>query len=314
MKKSILILAATIISIFVLSACGTNASTDITPVLSSSAVIAEGKLYPARSLDLAFGRNGFVSEVLVKNGDMVTSGQAMVVLEPSPDALQAHALAKQEALNAQIALEEVNATASFDLAGAKLAVIDAQSELDNAQARYDASNSDSNKAKLGSATAQLNILEDKLSKINASDGVDPNKLAAASARLDSAKAALSNAESDLDNSTLRAKMDGTVVDLNLQPGDYVVLGSTIGAVADYSYWIVKTDNLSEIDVVGLETGQTVEVTLDAFPGSVFSGQINNIDSRFVETRGDITYTVTILLKDADPRLRWGMTAAVKFLK
>jgi len=47
---------------------------------------------------------------------------------------------------------------------------------------------------------------------------------------------------------------------------------------------------------------------------VFSGQITSIDSRYVENRGDVTYTVTIKLTDGDPLMRWGMTAAVKFLK
>jgi len=316
MKKQFVFVAVAIILTLALSACGVkkNTATDLPATPQADFTIAEGRLYPARSLDLGFGRNGFVSEVLVKNGDLVTSGQALAVLEPSNDALQTLALAKQETLNAQYALDQVKASAELDLANAKLAVIDAQREVDNAQARYDASQSDTNKAKLEAATAQLKILEDTLAKTNANNGIDPDKLAAASARLDAAKAAQANAESKVDNGTVRAKMDGTVIDFNLQPGDYVVLGSTVGAVADYSYWIVKTDNLSETDVVGLKTGQAVEITLDSLPGSVFSGQITSIDSRFVENRGDVTYTVTIKLTNSDPLMRWGMTAAVKFLK
>ena len=314
MKKHLLLVGLSILLALSITACSTQSETPTpdTAAVSSESFIAEGQLTPARALDLAFGRNGFVAEVLVQNGDTVTAGQALASLEPSPDALQALALAKQEALNAQQAMDELKASADLDLANLKLDVIEAQQDVDVAQARYDANETDANLAKLDSANAQLVILQNILDKAEANSGIDPDKLAAASARLDAANATLANAESDVDAAVLRAKRDGTVVDLNLQPGDYALLGSTVGAVADFHHWIIKTDNLTEIDVITLETGQTVEVTLDALPGQTFAGEIINIDSRFVENRGDVTYTVTIKLNESDPRMRWGMTAAVKF--
>lgn len=314
MKKHLLLVGLSIVLVLSISACSAQAEPPApdAAVESATTFTAEGQLTPARALDLAFGRNGFVSEVLVQNGDTVTSGQALASLESSPDALQALALAKQEALNAQHAMDELMAAADLDLANMKSSVIEAQQDVDVAQARYDANGTDANLAKLDGANAQLAILQNILAKMEANDGIDPDKLAAATARLDAAKATLANAESDVDAAVLRAKLDGTVVDLNLQPGDYALLGSTVGAVADFHHWIIKTDNLTEIDVVTLESGQTVEVTLDAIPGQTFAGEIINIDARFVENRGDITYTVTIKLNESDPRMRWGMTAAVKF--
>ena len=316
MKKNLLLVALGIIIILALSACSakTTSQTETQAAPQEQYIIAEGQLLPAHTQDLAFGTNGFIAKVLVKNGDQVTAGQPLAHLEPSTDALQTLAAAKQEVVNAQLALNQLKASADLDLANVQLQVIDAQRERDNAQARYDASASDSNKAKLDAASAQLKILEDKLAAIKTNNGIDPDKLAAANARLEAAQAALANAEKIEETGTLTAKMAGTVVDLNLLPSDYVLRGSTVGAVADYSYWIIKTDNLSEVDVVNLKEGQSVEVSLDALPGSVFKGQITNIDSRYVENRGDITYTVTIKLVDTDPRMRWGMTAAVKFLK
>ena len=84
-------------------------------------------------------------------------------------------------------------------------------------------------------------------------------------------------------------------------------------MADYSTWVVKTDNLTETDVVNLAVGQKVEVVLDALPEVTLSGEVTHINARFEEKRGDITYTVTILLSQTDPQMRWGMTAAVSFL-
>ena len=54
------------------------------------------------------------------------------------------------------------------------------------------------------------------------------------------------------------------------------------------------------------------MTLDALPDVTLKGEVTNINARFEEKRGDITYTVTVLLTETDPLMRWGMTAAVRF--
>jgi len=43
-----------------------------------------------------------------------------------------------------------------------------------------------------------------------------------------------------------------------------------------------------------------------------SGSVETIKDKFVEKRGDVTYTTRILLDEIDPRLRWGMTVVVTF--
>jgi len=57
----------------------------------------------------------------------------------------------------------------------------------------------------------------------------------------------------------------------------------------------------------------VDVVLDALPQQTFSGQVAYIDMVYEEKRGDTTYTATIVLDQMDPQIRWGMTAAVRFL-
>ena len=85
------------------------------------------------------------------------------------------------------------------------------------------------------------------------------------------------------------------------------------ALADFSSWVVKTDSLTELEVVNVSEGQSVQVILDALPDTVLKGTVTNINERFEEKRGDITYTVTVQLDETDPLMRWGMTAAVYFL-
>ena len=56
----------------------------------------------------------------------------------------------------------------------------------------------------------------------------------------------------------------------------------------------------------------VRVTLDALPGVELNGAIHSIGQTYSENQGDIVYEVTLLLNDAHPAMRWGMTAAVRF--
>ncbi len=84
-------------------------------------------------------------------------------------------------------------------------------------------------------------------------------------------------------------------------------------IADLDTWVIKTDNLTEINVVAVNVGQKVEVVLDAMPDKTFNGEVTQIAMVSEEKRGDTTYTATIQLDQNDPLLRWGMTAMVQFL-
>lgn len=161
------------------------------------------------------------------------------------------------------------------------------------------------KAKLEEAQRQLDKLQ---------NGSDSNELEMAKARLDSALSAVVNAQSQIDALSLSTNIDGTIVDLTLQPGQKIAAGETAVVVADYSNWIIKTDNLTETEVTSITIGQKANVILDALPEKTLEGEVTYINSLFEEKRGDITYTVTILLTQTDPLMRWGMTGAIEFLK
>jgi hypothetical protein len=85
-------------------------------------------------------------------------------------------------------------------------------------------------------------------------------------------------------------------------------------VADFSEWLVKTTDLTEIHVVELSEGQPVTITLDAMPDAQLAGEILSIGQGYAESQGDIVYEATILLTEAHPALRWGMTAKVRFIR
>lgn len=103
-----------------------------------------------------------------------------------------------------------------------------------------------------------------------------------------------------------------MADLNAKLGGSINAGESAVTVADFSQWLVKTTDLTEIDVIALQEGQPVMVSLDAIPAAQLTGEILSIGQTFTENQGDIVYEVTILLTETHPSMRWGMTAAVTF--
>jgi multidrug resistance efflux pump len=162
--------------------------------------------------------------------------------------------------------------------------------------------------------AKSNLANAKRTYDRMKDGIDPNELAAAEARVKTANAAVASAQAAVDALQLTAGMAGTIVDTRIISGQQVSAGETVLSVADTSNWIVETDNLTEADIVNVAEGQEVQVVLDALPDLTLKGKVTHINDRYEEVRGDVTYTVTITLEETDPRIRWGMTAAIKFLQ
>ena len=100
--------------------------------------------------------------------------------------------------------------------------------------------------------------------------------------------------------------------MNAKTGSSINAGEIAVTIADTSSWAVITTDVTEIDVVKLEEGQSVVVTLDAIPDADMMGEVLSIGQSFSQNQGDIVYEVTVLLTDVNPAMRWGMTAEVKF--
>jgi HlyD family secretion protein len=165
-------------------------------------------------------------------------------------------------------------------------------------------------ANLSLAQASLKLAEDEYEKVK--DGIDPDLLESAQARVKAAETALEAARANLTSRELTAPFSGTVARLNLKEGEQVLPGQTALVLADFSGWLVETDDLTENEVTGIFTNQDASIAFDALPEQEFAGKVESISDLSTEKSGDVTYTTKVRLLDSDPRLRWGMTALVKF--
>ncbi len=156
------------------------------------------------------------------------------------------------------------------------------------------------------AQAEAAIAEAALAVMQAESAVTQ-----AEAGIVQAEAAVDSAMEDLERMTLTAPFDGVVADVQAEPGEVVSSGVPVVTFADFGGWLVKTTDLQELDVVELQVGDPVEISIDAIPGEVLDGTVSSIANTSQITRGDVTYEVTITLDDTENLpLRWGMTVFV----
>lgn len=327
-----------------LSACGAaNSSTPAPETIQAVAVdktiIAEGRLEPVQYADIAYNASGVISDVLIKEGDQVKKGQALIRLGDASD--KAYAAAQLELVMSQQAYDNLINSPGTGLAQAVIDLRDTQDAYDKAvdylrflqeskkvprtethtytiQTRNGFELRYRNKSFKGPAPegwiieaendlalkkaelAEAQRIYDRLK-----GGFDTDQLTLLEARLNAAKAGVASLE-------VTAPFDGVIAKLDAKSGESIHAGGIAATIADFSNWSVKTTDLTEIDVVNVTEGQRVGVTLDAIPDANFTGDVESISQTFAERQGDVVYEVTISLQDTNPAMLWGMTAVVKF--
>ncbi len=144
-------------------------------------------------------------------------------------------------------------------------------------------------------------------------------------RVAQAAAELETAVRERESLTLLAPIDGLVVypkvwsggetPKKVQEGDTPWPGQPIIELPDLSEMEVITQ-VSEVDVAKVKPGQRVEVRLDAFPESVFTGAVRSVATLARERRDTNpakVFEVSVLVDKPSPILRPGMTASATII-
>ena len=209
--------------------------------------------------------------------------------------------------------------AEAQLAQAKAGVDAAEANADTAQAGVDAA-----QAGVDTAQAQLDQAQASLELLKA--GARPEEISLVEANVAQAEAALANAEAalkavdvQLERMTLAAPVGGIVVERLAHAGELAVPGASVLTLANLDE-VTLIVYVSEADLGQVWLGQTVEVTVDAYP-DVFTGQVSHIASQAEftpknvqtqEERVHMVFAVKIRLGNTDHRLKPGMPADATF--
>jgi multidrug resistance efflux pump len=190
----------------------------------------------------------------------------------------------------------------------------AQTKYNDAIRKHDLLQNALDQAKADAEVAQSALKDAQKTMDARSAGPDPDELALAQARLDAAEAQYNAALAARDDLEITAPYDGVVVQVEISVGEQARPGVQAVRIADFSAWYVETTDVTEMEVVQIDTSRPVILIPDALSSLELTGEVESISQYYTEKTGDILYTVRVRLTDTDPRLRWGMTMNMEFGK
>jgi multidrug efflux pump subunit AcrA (membrane-fusion protein) len=139
----------------------------------------------------------------------------------------------------------------------------------------------------------------------------PGALTEPISALGSEMARLEKTRRNMENTRLKAPMDGVVTAQFFQVGEFANPGAPVIELTDMSILDAEV-NLDETDVARIATGMPVVSTVDAFPGVELSGEVTEIAPTAAIQSGVVLYPVTVRLNSTELPLRSGMTVNVTF--
>ena len=220
---------------------------------------------------------GRITDLYADEGDAVSEGQLLVVLDSSDlHAQKVSALAAIEQGKAN--LGQVEAKYNFDKENLKILEINlkkAQQDYDRAKSQLEGGVTtreqyEHAQSAFESADAQLTAAKSQLN-------VSQAAIKSSKALVEAEKARVEVIETQLKNVKLYAPVGGVIARRWLLPGDVVQPGQSVFTVTNPNkIWMAVY--LEETKIAGVHTGQESNFTIDAFPDVSFSGKVTYIGS------------------------------------
>jgi len=305
-KTKWLVLAAVVLAIILLASFGFSRKNDaqyfkdaVTKGNISQVVDATGTINAVTTVQVGSQVSGTISELHADFNSKVKKNQVIARIDPSlfeGALLQAKADLEKSRANAATAranVEKARATASqakadFDRTSTLAAKgVFSQQQLDVARANTDTAN-----AAVAAAQADLNQ---------------------ALADVNQKAAALTVAQTNLDHTTIRSPIDGTVVSRSVDVGQTVAASlqaPTLFSIAEDLTKMQVYAKTDESDVGGIRPGQEVTFKVDAFPKETFRGRVSQVRMNPTTVQNVTTYDTIVDFDNPDTKLFPGMTAYV----
>lgn len=140
------------------------------------------------------------------------------------------------------------------------------------------------------------------------EAITGQQLEAAKLQYQQALTQVTVSKKQLENTTLRSPMSGVISKRSVEEGAFLMPSVPVFSILEQNR-MMFTVKVTERDVLVLTKGQKAEITLDALPGKVFTG---NIHSMGVAPDLSGRYEVTVSLMNNDSLLRDGMSGKAAF--
>lgn len=272
-------------------------------------LVVSGPVSGTDSVDVVSSLHAEITAMNVKEGDKVTKGQVLAVLDKT-DLEREAAIAENAWRQAAADKEEAD---KLQALGYEKALQD----LDKAQADYDRSSllfgsGDISQADMETAANTLADAQRKLKEYTVKDGrgaADPSY----ELKVEAAALALEKARADLEDTEIVSSIDGTVVRVNSNVGqfaDTVEDDKPILSIENLEQLEMEIQ-VSEYSIGKVQVGQKARITADILNGGEAAGEVVKISPTGEEKDGgssERVIPITIRIDTADTRLIAGITA------
>ncbi len=295
-----------------------------------STISATGTLNAVVTVQVGTQVSGTIQQLFVDFNSPVKKGMLVARIDPATleaKANQAQAdleNSKASVLNQRAAV----AKAQAELANARANVVRQEVAVRDAKIKSDSrvrlfqeggisqEERDSAKATYDSAVAQVDAAQAGVQSAQAALEVTHAQLASAEAQVRQKQAALAQASVDLNNTYIRAPVDGIVVSRNVDVGQTVAASlqaPTLFLIAQDLTKMQVDTNVDEADIGRVALEQEATFTVDSYPGQMFSGRVMQIRQAPQVVQNVVTYDTVVAVPNPDVKLKPGMTANVKIL-
>jgi membrane fusion protein, macrolide-specific efflux system len=273
---------------------------------------------------------GVLTEMYVKDGDMVNVGQDLFKVKSTATAQEVASAYStyQNALVSANTAQQNKMAAQSTLEKDRQAILDTQDAVTFLNGNLGGSKPN---PKTGTNYTQNEIdsINSQLTSAQETFAADEKKYTQFDQNITAAQAALTAAKLAYDatqDSVVTAPIDGTVANIAVQVGDQVSASSgnlsselnsnnsnssntnsPVLSIGNFSKPYIKVQ-ASEVDVPTIKTGQKATITLDAYPDKTFVGNVSQVDTVGAISSGVVSYNIYISFVAPPDNILPGMSA------
>ena len=244
----------------------------------SESVTATGTIEPVTEVEVGTQVSGIIDKIYADYNSVVTKGQLIAEMD--------------------------RVTLQSEVASQRAAYNGAKAEYEYQKKNYERNRGLHEKQLIGDTDYEQSVYNYEKAKSN----------------YESSQASLAKAERNLSYATITSPIDGVVINRAVEEGQTVASGfetpTLFTIAADLTQMQVVAD-VDEADIGGVEEGQHVTFTVDAYPNDTFEGTVTQIrlgeDSSTSSTGTSttvVTYEVVISAPNPDLKLKPRLTANV----
>ena len=265
----------------------------------SQVVEATGTINAVTTVQVGSQVSGTVSRLYVDFNSRVKKGQVIAQIDP--------ALFEGSLLQAKA-----------DLSNARANVATAHANFQKALALQIQTTADYERAKALTAqrvmsTQQLDLAQANCDSAVAGASAADAQVKQAEAQVQQREAAVRVAQTNLDYTTIRAPIDGTVIARNVDVGQTVAASLQAPTLFTIAQDLTKMQvyaSTDESDVGAIRQKQGVTFKVDAYPKETFTGLVSQVRMNATTVQNVVTYNTIIDFDNPEMKLFPGMTAYI----